>query len=255
MSKLNKEDIRYIEFREPDIGYEITSIALLPNTKNKKLLSSIPLAGRDVEDDNIKREWLKKRFYIVEQMESCFQAENQNMLEHGLSVYNKFLLLKNYIEKDIETEDLYIPNWLKNNKEYFKLAIKDKLYTIEKYIIWHDIGKFACKTIDEDGRTHYPNHTEESYKLAKEYLPEIGSEAHSLIRLDMELHTAKVDRIPFLVNLENLSILLLSALASIHSNAEMFGGFNSTSFKIKYKNLTKLGDRIFEALHLSIPKR
>jgi hypothetical protein len=62
----------------------------------------------------------------------------------------------------------------------------------------------------------------------------------------MELHRAKSDKIDYLASLNDIHILLISTLAAIHANAEMFGGFNSESFKIKYNNLTRFGKKILE---------
>jgi hypothetical protein len=42
--------------------------------------------------------------------------------------------------------------------------------------------------------------------------------------------------------------LLLSALAEVHSNANMFGGIDSTSFKIKWKHLDKRGKKAVDIL-------
>lgn len=42
--------------------------------------------------------------------------------------------------------------------------------------------------------------------------------------------------------------LLLTGLAEVHANASMFGGIESTSFKIKWKNLDKRGRAIAKAV-------
>jgi hypothetical protein len=41
---------------------------------------------------------------------------------------------------------------------------------------------------------------------------------------------------------------LLTGLCEIHSNARMFGGIESTGFKIKWKHLDKMGKRIIERI-------
>ena len=41
---------------------------------------------------------------------------------------------------------------------------------------------------------------------------------------------------------------MITALAELHSNAAMFGGIESTSFKIKFKKLEKLGGKICNSL-------
>jgi hypothetical protein len=53
-----------------------------------------------------------------------------------------------------------------------------------------------------------------------------------------------------LTKLDTKSIitLLIASLAEIHSNAEMFGGIESTSFKIKWKNIDRRGKQVFKYL-------
>jgi hypothetical protein len=42
--------------------------------------------------------------------------------------------------------------------------------------------------------------------------------------------------------------LLITGLAEIHANAEMFGGIESTSFKMKYKQINRRGKQIIKIL-------
>jgi hypothetical protein len=42
--------------------------------------------------------------------------------------------------------------------------------------------------------------------------------------------------------------LLVTSLCELHSNASMFGGIESTSFKIKYKQLDKRGNQVLKLL-------
>lgn len=245
--KLNKNNIKYTVFREPDIGYEITSIAIVPNIQNKKLLSNLPLAGKDLTKEEEKKAWLKKRFDLVDKMENCQQSKGLNILDHGFMCYSKFIQLYNNLMYDeplnTNEEEWFIPSWFNDHKEYIKKNLYD-LYTIEKYLICHDVGKFYCKTIDNEGKIHYPNHAEESYRLAKEYLPELNEKSYDLIKLDMTIHTAKSDSIDYLASLPELSTLLIAGLAEIHANMSMFGGSDSTSFKIKYNNITRIGKKV-----------
>jgi hypothetical protein len=43
-------------------------------------------------------------------------------------------------------------------------------------------------------------------------------------------------------------VLLLTGLCELHSNAQMFGGIDSTSFKIKFKQLERLGKKVIERI-------
>ena len=44
LEKFKKEDLAYSVFREPDIGNQVTAIAVEPGEKSKKLCSNLPLA-------------------------------------------------------------------------------------------------------------------------------------------------------------------------------------------------------------------
>jgi hypothetical protein len=47
VSKSDKLGIRYSIFREPDIGYQITAIALTPGPMSKRICSGLSLALKD----------------------------------------------------------------------------------------------------------------------------------------------------------------------------------------------------------------
>lgn len=63
----------------------------------------------------------------------------------------------------------------------------------------------------------------------------------------MDIHTIKAkDLDEFSENNSRALTLLLSGLSEIHANAEMFGGLESTSFKIKYKQIDSRGKQIIK---------
>lgn len=65
----------------------------------------------------------------------------------------------------------------------------------------------------------------------------------------MEIHLLKADMTTsFCQDKKTALTLLLIGLCELHSNAEMFGGIESTSFKIKWKSLSKNGKRIIKYL-------
>jgi hypothetical protein len=55
----------------------------------------------------------------------------------------------------------------------------------------------------------------------------------------MDFHVLKAKDIEDFSNTKYSISLILSALAEIHSNAKMFGGIDSVSFKIKWKHTNK----------------
>lgn len=117
---------------------------------------------------------------------------------------------------------------------------------LEKYTLFHDCGKPICKEVGEDGVTRFPNHATVSAKVWRD---SGGCEQVArLIEMDMKIHTMKADEVSdFVKNPEAVS-LLFAALAEIHANAELFGGLESTSFKIKYKQVDRRGAAIFREL-------
>lgn len=64
----------------------------------------------------------------------------------------------------------------------------------------------------------------------------------------MDIHTIKAaDLNDFATKKECIS-LLITGLSEIHANAELFGGIESTSFKIKYKQINNRGKQIIKLL-------
>lgn len=110
----------------------------------------------------------------------------------------------------------------------------------------HDCGKPYCRTTDENGKQHFPNHAEISYQT---YL-RISSNQRTaeLIKHDMDIHKLKADGIEEFCQNPNAALHLLAGLAEIISNAEHSGGFDSTSFKIKYKAICQRGKAICKVL-------
>ena len=172
-------------------------------------------------------------------MTTTMQTDTQNVLQHGISVWAFTQRIMNR-----QWEGMKIPKWLSENKDYILANLHDT-ETIENYNIYHDCGKPFCLHIDSDGRRHYPNHAEVSYNTYLAYFE--CKVTATLIRNDMLIHTARTDQINQ-VNLskKDLLTLLITALAEVHSNAEMFGGIESISFKMKYKKIEQRGNQIIK---------
>lgn len=68
-----------------------------------------------------------------------------------------------------------------------------------------------------------------------------------LIGRDMEIHLLKGDQVEDFCRDKKMAInLLIVGLCELHSNATMFGGVDSTSFKIKFKRISQRGKKILE---------
>lgn len=165
------------------------------------------------------------------------QTDTLSVFEHGVSVweYTQKILSQNW-------EGMRIPTWLSENFQEI-LQMVHPLPIIKRYNVFHDCGKPFCLTV-VDGKRHFPNHAEISKSV---YLETWGDKiVANLIGWDMVFHTETAEQIKE----RNLSkqdslTLLVTAVAELHSNAEMFGGIESESFKIKWKKIDKRGRALF----------
>jgi hypothetical protein len=181
-------------------------------------------------------------------MLSCHQFQNQNVLEHGQSVANWYRDLDRHLTTGAPlTLSWRLPDWIHDPVIPVKLLNFDLL---ETYQVYHDCGKPFCRTVDENGKQHFPNHAEVSRRRwleCSDGSPEALKIA-DLIAMDMDAHLLKADGIAEFARREECVSLLLTALCEIHSNAEMFGGIESVGFKIKWKHLDKTGRRVLSLL-------
>lgn len=177
-------------------------------------------------------------------MKCCKQTENQSVYEHGLSVQNHTFKLIEILKTGCNNH-YKLPDWFLT----YRFEILSKLYPdniIEEYTLYHDIGKPYCLRLDEEGRRHFPNHAEVSYDT---WLS-IGGNAlvAKLIRMDMIIHTMKAADIDEFIKKPEAITLLIVGLAEIHSNAELFGGYDSQSFKIKWNQINRRGNAVVKKL-------
>jgi hypothetical protein len=110
------------------------------------------------------------------------------------------------------------------------------------YHVFHDCGKPACQTIDEQGRKHFPDHAKWSKEQYVRIFGENGT-VPELIGSDMDFHTKSGEDLAHLWNSPLALTLYFTAWAEIIANSQMFGGFDSTSFKIKKKKLIQAGKK------------
>ena len=235
--KLKREGLKFSEFREPDIGNELTAIAIVPNERAKKMCSNFPLAGRKCNPNA--KDLLKKKFDAIEAMENCFQTSGQNMLQHGLAVRDRLFDLIEVTKGHQGKFEWILPEWWSSEAPKLLPLLEDS-YILEQYATWHDCGKPLCLQIDEQGKRHYPNHAQASANLFRELYPG-HDRAASLIEHDMDFHLLKFDGVKWFCSNPQAATLMFAALAEIHSNMEMFGGPESISFKIKWKAFRRLG--------------
>lgn len=191
-------------------------------------------ANEDARFDGWTRETL------IAAMEQCPQTPSQSVLDHGRSV------LKHYDELIAHLRDgAELPTWWRVPAWAYTPGLLEHLFPVEvmrEYIEFHDAGKVVTRVVDADGKQHFPGHAEATEKI---WLA-VGGDPRSarLMGMDMDAHLLKGDGIEEFASRPEAVSLLITALAEVHSNAAMFGGVDSTSFKIKAKHLDKRGKQV-----------
>lgn len=180
---------------------------------------------------------------LLVDMHTCMQTEGQSVYEHGFSVLDHTLQLIQFLRTGQISEGWVLPEWLSGYSQPILKSLAPQ-EVIEEYTLFHDCGKPYCKP---DGKNRFPNHAEVSYF---KWLEVGGSLAAArLMRFDMMIHTIKHQDLGALIALPEAPTLLLVGLAEVHANSKMFGGMDSTSFKIKWKQIDKRGRAICQRLY------
>lgn len=175
---------------------------------------------------------------------ACEQMPGMSVLEHGRSVRRYFLDLEAHVLRGEPFEyEWRLPDWAKKPALWEKAMCSE---VMALYQIYHDCGKPECREVDADGRAHFPNHAQVSASIWRK----IGGDERvaRLIERDMDIHLLKADGLPAFLGQPEAATLLLTGLAEIHSNASMFGGIESASFKMKWKQIDRRGKQIATAL-------
>lgn len=192
---------------------------------------------------------------LVKDMQNCEQTKGQSVYQHGLSVADKYRSLMSSLEDIAYLDETWcLPDWFVPNRHRFvNLGMSEE--DITSYQIFHDCGKPYCLTVDAEGKRHFEDHARVSYETWRRHG---GSEAVGrLILHDMDLHTMKdadVEDFCAKMSQPEILVLLLTALCEIHANAEMFGGIESQSFKMKWKQINKRGKALCKKLFGEIKK-
>lgn len=178
-------------------------------------------------------------------MRFCFQNKEMSMYDHGLDVRSWYSDLRESILGSSPLQKNWrLPKWISSLSKERVLSIDDFLMGI--YQIFHDCGKPLCRTVDDAGKQHFPNHSQvsrERWLECSDSSPE-SDQIADLIGMDMDIHLLGSSGIQEFAQRPQAIPLLLTGLAEIHSNSVMFGGLDSPGFKIKFKRLDRLGSRI-----------
>jgi len=173
-------------------------------------------------------------------MNACEQTKGLSVLQHGASVWEYFEDLHGHLKygKPLKYE-WRLPEWI-HAPWLMENLLPIKI--IREYLVYHDCGKPFCRTVDEDGRHHFPDHA----RISEETWNSVGGHpvAARLMGMDMDIHLLKGDGVPEFAARPEAATLLMAGLAEVHSNANMFGGIESQSFKMKWKQINRRGKRI-----------
>ncbi|MCK9529486.1 MAG: hypothetical protein M0R77_02820 [Gammaproteobacteria bacterium] len=174
-------------------------------------------------------------------MKNCYQFENVNMMDHGNMVHEYYVQL--YNNQTSEWDFGKVGDLIKK-----LISLASPPEDLRLYHIYHDCGKPRCRSVDEQGRQHFPNHAQMSYNV---WIEAGGDEETAWYILhDMDFHILKIDELEQLIQDPRAINLLLTAWSEIHANSQMFGGTESTSFKIKRKHLEKATKLIVSNLRI-----
>lgn len=175
-------------------------------------------------------------------MQAGYQTSGISYWEHGELVAARFKDLMN----PNQNMTWRLPAWFEQNADWIRKQLAPNFELISTYQIWHDCGKSLCRTVDEAGKSHYPDHATLSAQIWQDLGgdPTIGE----LIRQDMLCHQLRPTEAKIFASNPCALILLVTALCELHANASMFGGFQSDSFKIKWKKMDKVGTIVLSHL-------
>jgi hypothetical protein len=201
---------------------------------------SCPRGTRNIQDNTMT--FNEKLAALEAEMIACEQTAGMSVLRHGELVREHFQYLIAYLRSQASLEGEWkLPDWISDPRLLGRLLPDD---IIETYALYHDCGKPSVRVVDEDGRQHFPDHAAAAERVWRE----IGGDEQvaRLIGMDMDIHTIKdVDVEAFAARPEAATLMLIG-LSEIHANASMFGGLESVSFKMKWKQIDKRGRAILK---------
>jgi hypothetical protein len=177
-------------------------------------------------------------------MKLCEQTPGLSVLAHGQSVQDYYQDLRDHcINGAPLRHEWKLPEWILSPALW--AAVLDE-QTVETYQVFHDCGKPYCLEVDQEGRSHFPDHANVSAQVWRS----IGGDESvaRLISLDMAIHLLKAEDLDAFCQRPEAATLLITGFCEIHSNAAMFGGIDSSSFKMKWKHIDRRGKQIVKML-------
>lgn len=183
-------------------------------------------------------------------MRSCFQFKDLSVLDHGHSVREWYLELRDHLLHDSPLHSEWrLPDWIRSPVIRETLALSDDRL-VGLYQVYHDCGKPLCREVDPEGSQHFPDHarvSREHWLECTDGSPEALA-VGDLIGMDMDIHLLTPQGVLEFASRPQAGVLLLTGLCELHGNARMFGGTSSTGFKIKHKRVSRLGGRVIDIM-------
>lgn len=181
---------------------------------------------------------------LLEGMRSCEQTRGLTVLAHGEMVRDHYRDVLDHLRYGSPLRGAWrLPEWIRD-----PLLLEDLPSdgVMSEYHVFHDCGKPLCRTVDADGRQHFPDHAAVSARAWADAggCPEVGD----LIAMDMDVHLLKGEEVDAFSRRPEARALLLTALSEVHANASMFGGLESVGFKSKWKHVDRRGRAILKAI-------
>lgn len=181
-------------------------------------------------------------------MKTTEQTTGVSVLKHGEMVMDRYHDLHGWLCNGAQlTMRWRLPSWLMNSSLHeWLVAQLPSLEVSDMYQLYHDCGKPYCLTIDAEGHRHFTEHA----LVSKNKWLSISGDADvaELIGMDMDIHMLRPESVSEFASRRFAVLLLLTGLCEIHANAEMFGGFESDSFKIKWKKIEQRGKAIIKCV-------
>ena len=175
-------------------------------------------------------------------MRACEQTPGLSIWRHGEMVAEKYAELVAHLRRRDgpvgALEGWRLPEWV--TKHAGLLCARQVPFAVaQRYQVFHDCGKPYCIEFDQAGRRHFPRHAAVSAGIWRALG---GAEMESdLIAQDMDAHQLAAAGLDEFAERPTAATLLLTGLAEVHANAEMFGGQEGVGFRSKWKHLDRRG--------------
>lgn len=175
-------------------------------------------------------------------MHATEQSPGISIFQHGQLVAERQLDLIEFLRGEDLRLEWRLPSWLTEHRQTLRNALLCT-ETLQLYAVFHDCGKPYCVQLDEKGRRHFPDHAKVSAETWLRCNADTceNQQIARLMAADMDIHTMSASEAMVFSQRPEAASLLITGLAEIHANAEMFGGLDSTGFKIKFKQIDRRG--------------